>query len=168
LAVAAVLDNGYPDNDQVAPAILDRRVPASFCVYLDAVEMSEMPWRSRLRHAFLTTRRKGWNDQHGGTWLLGWNDRHEGSWPLESQQHREEAFLKACDFCAALFGNLQEQFLLAIEAELDVARDRAGLMYLPKLDQEQSAPGVIPIVHSSLRSRCRNLPHRASLKPDFA
>jgi hypothetical protein len=50
---------------------------------------------------------------------------------LESQQHREEAFLRACDFCAALSGKLQEQFVRAIEAALDIdssPRDQVGIM----------------------------------------
>jgi peptidoglycan/xylan/chitin deacetylase (PgdA/CDA1 family) len=126
-AVAVTFDDGYLDSYQPGSPSRDRPgVPAAFDVTVDYVEAGKMSWPSRLRHAFLTTRRKNWSDQHGGMWLLGFNDQHGGAWPLESQQHREEAFLKASDFCAALPGNLQEQFLRAIEAQLDVDRSRHG------------------------------------------
>ena len=147
-------DDGYFDNDQPAPAILHRLdETATFCASVDAVEMRETWWRSRLRYAFFTTRRKGWNDQHGGSWLLGCNDQHGGGWPLENQQQREEAFVKACDFCAALPGNLQEQFLRAIESELDVRRDRVEMKNADVVHAQVARGDVVvsrPVTHPNV------------------
>jgi peptidoglycan/xylan/chitin deacetylase (PgdA/CDA1 family) len=128
-AVAVTFDDGYLDSDscEVSVPVIDRSGgPATFYMTVDCVETGKMPWPSRLRHAFSSTRRRNWNDQHGGTWLLGWNDRHGGTWPLESQQQRQEAYLKAYELCAALPGSVQEQFTRAIEAALDVDRSRYG------------------------------------------
>lgn len=102
-AVAVTFDDGYVDNHEVAAPILNRLgVPATFYITVDCIETGRLPWPSRLRYAFLTTKRKSWIDQSSRTWVLA------------SLSQREQAFLRACDLCAALAGHVQEQFLLAV------------------------------------------------------
>ena len=117
-AVAVTFDDGYRDNYEIAAPILEQAgVPGTFYITVDCVETGKLPWVGRLRYAFYTTRRDRWEDQRGlGYSLVG--------------EQREEAYLRACDFCATLSGAIQEQFVLAVEAELEVEPSRCheGLM----------------------------------------
>src|SRR5438309_602879 len=58
-AVAVRFDDGDLDNDSEGAPVIHNQSP-TFYVALDCIETGKMPWPSRLRHAFFTTRRTGW------------------------------------------------------------------------------------------------------------
>ena len=114
-AVAVTFDDGYLDNYEVAAPILERAgVPATFYVAVDCIDTGKLPWPARLRYAFFTTRLARWNDQRG---VIR---------PLNSGQLREDALLQASDYCATLVGSFQEDFVKAVETELEVDPQRQG------------------------------------------
>src|SRR2546426_266706 len=76
---------------------------------LDGIENAKLPWPSRLRYAFYTTKKNNWNESNGTIW------------PLKNFGERDRAFLKACDDCCHLAGDAQEQFVRGIERELEAA-----------------------------------------------
>src|ERR1700756_2483900 len=92
-AVVVTFDDGYTDNYEVAMPILDRfGVPAAFYVTVDCVENRRLPWPSRLRFSFRSTKKKEWTEPLGK------------KWPLQSAAHREIAYLKVCDEVCKLAG----------------------------------------------------------------
>jgi peptidoglycan/xylan/chitin deacetylase (PgdA/CDA1 family) len=108
-SVVVTFDDGYADNHDIAMPILNRvGVPATFYITVDCVETGALPWPSRLRHAFYTTKN------------ISWNDSDKTSWPLADMAQRDQAFLKASDLCAPLAGPAQEEFIRYIERTLDV------------------------------------------------
>lgn len=118
-AVAVTFDDGYLDNYEVAMPILDRTgIPGTFYVTVDCVETGKLPWPSRLRYAFHTTRLKSWKDRDGM------------EYPLSDELKRESAFLRCCDYCATLAGDSQEYFLATFERELEIDAEpsQKGLM----------------------------------------
>ena len=107
-SVVITFDDGYTDNHEVAMPILDNvGIPATFYLTVDCVENRKLPWPSRLRFAFRTTRRPDWTDAQGKAWDL--------SSPLSCEQ----AFLLACDECCQLSGVAQEQFVTNVENQLE-------------------------------------------------
>jgi peptidoglycan/xylan/chitin deacetylase (PgdA/CDA1 family) len=107
-SVVITFDDGYTDNYEVAMPILNKvGVPATFYVTIDCVENRKLPWPSRLRFAFRTTKRSDWIAAHGKTW------------DLSSPLSREKAFLLACDECCQLSGTPQEQFVVQTENQLE-------------------------------------------------
>lgn len=107
-SVVVTFDDGYADNHDIAMPILHRvGIPATFYVTVDCVEKNILPWPSRLRYAFYTTKN------------TSWNDTNKISWPLQHDAQREQAFLKACDRCAQLAGQAQEGFVRKVEKELE-------------------------------------------------
>jgi peptidoglycan/xylan/chitin deacetylase (PgdA/CDA1 family) len=107
-SVVITFDDGYTDNYEVAMPILNKvGIPAAFYVTIDCVENRKLPWPSRLRFAFGTTKHPNWTDAHGKTW------------DLSSPQAREKVFLFASDECCQLSGPAQEQFVAKIENQLE-------------------------------------------------
>jgi peptidoglycan/xylan/chitin deacetylase (PgdA/CDA1 family) len=107
-SVVVTFDDGYADNHDVAMPILNQvGVPATFYVTVDCVENRRLPWPSRLRFAFDTTKLSRWVDSVAKTWIL--ND------PAK----REEALLASCDICCQLSGTAQEAFVSCVEQELE-------------------------------------------------
>ncbi len=107
-SVVVTFDDGYTDNYEVAMPILNQvGIPATFYVTVDCVENRKLPWPSRLRFAFRTTKISEWTDATGKTWDL----RHP--------EAREQAYLVCCDECCQLAGIAQEEFVTRLETDLD-------------------------------------------------
>ncbi len=112
-AAAVTFDDGYRDNYELAAPILEKAsIPATFYVTVDCVESGKLPWVSRLRYAFATTRRGEWRNKRAI--LLS----------IEGKQ-REKTYLLACDYCATLSGAEQRCFVASVEGELGDRRPRA-------------------------------------------
>ena len=119
-SVVITFDDGYTDNYEVAMPILNNfGIPAIFYVTVDCVENRKLPWPSRLRFAFRTTKLPNWADTHGK------------AWDLSSPQSREKAFLFASDECCQLSGIAQEQFVANVESQLEArAPDEWGSLMM--------------------------------------
>lgn len=114
-AVVITFDDGYADNCEIAAPILNRvGIPATFYVTVDCVERAKLPWPSRLRWAFFTTKKKSWEGQNGTIW------------PLQDAEQLDRTFLAACDDCAKLAGEAQERFVRSIEANCRQKRPKGG------------------------------------------
>jgi peptidoglycan/xylan/chitin deacetylase (PgdA/CDA1 family) len=106
-SVVVTFDDGYADNHDIAMPVLNRvGIPATFYVTVDCVETRTVPWPSRLRYAFYTTKQ------------ISWIDINNASWPLGNPSQRDQAFLKACDLCAQLAGAAQHSFVADVEKRL--------------------------------------------------
>lgn len=115
-SVVVTFDDGYADNQEMAMPILNRvGVPSTFYITVDCVAGGKLPWPSRLRYAFFTTRKVSWNDINK-------------EWPLTTPEARDLAFLHACDLCAKLAGEAQETFVGQVESHLLAAPPSSNLM----------------------------------------
>jgi len=122
--VVVTFDDGYSDNYEVAMPILNRcGVPAAFYITVDCVERQTLPWPSRLRFAFRTTKKKTWVGEDGT------------SWSLAAPEERDRAYLSACDRYCKLSGANLESKIQKAEFDLDakVPADSGRLM----MDWEQ-------------------------------
>ena len=107
-SVVITFDDGYKDNYEVAMPILNQLgIPATFYVTVDCLENRKLPWPSRLRFAFRTTKRSEWTDATGK------------AWDLHNLEFREQAYLVCCDKCCQLAGVAQEDFVTRLETDLD-------------------------------------------------
>jgi len=105
--VAVTFDDGYANNFEVATPVLNRYgIPATFYITTDCVDRNQLPWIARLRRAFRTTQRQSWQAPAGPTF------------PLVNRDLRETARVAACEYCAQLAGDRQEQMIEMIESAL--------------------------------------------------
>jgi len=109
-SVAITFDDGFVDNYEVAKPILDfYGVPATFYVTVSSLESPYPPWYIRLRHAFSTSCQKMWLSNDEGIYFQ-----------LSDDHSRNSALVKACQLCAKLAGNEQNNLITAIEEMLQV------------------------------------------------
>jgi peptidoglycan/xylan/chitin deacetylase (PgdA/CDA1 family) len=106
--VALTFDDGYADNFLAANDILTPLgIPAAFYVTVDCIDRQRPPWPSRVRHAFLTSKKQSWREINGGVW------------PLSSNQQRIRAFERASEYCSKVSGAAQEQLVSSLEQQLE-------------------------------------------------
>lgn len=89
------------------PILNQLGIPATFYVTVDCVENRRLPWPSRLRFPFRSTKQSTWTDLGGK------------SWDLADATKREEAYLAACDDCCQRSGRRQEEFVTRVEQRLE-------------------------------------------------
>jgi peptidoglycan/xylan/chitin deacetylase (PgdA/CDA1 family) len=107
-AVVITFDDGYTDNYEIAMPILNRLgIPAAFYMTVDCLERRILPWPSRLRFSFRTTKKKQWVDDDGKIWSL------------MNANERERAYLFACDQVCKLAGPALEKIVSRSEKDLD-------------------------------------------------
>lgn len=108
-AVAITFDDGFADNFEVAKPILDQYgIPATFYVTVSSLESTNPPWYIRLRHAFFSTSQKNWITNDGKVVSIS------------DHQSRNNALVKACEYCATLAGRNQNIAVTEIEEALQV------------------------------------------------
>jgi peptidoglycan/xylan/chitin deacetylase (PgdA/CDA1 family) len=106
-AVVVTFDDGYADNYQTANDILSPMgIPGVFYVTVDCVDKQRLPWPSRLRYAFLTSKKDRWTEPDGPVWALS------------STQQRIQALERASEYCGKLSGTAQDQFVESSEQQL--------------------------------------------------
>jgi len=126
-AVAITFDDGYTDNHELAMPILDRLgIPAAFYVTVDCVENRRLPWPSRMRFCFRTTKRTSWPDESGKVWSL------------ETAEDREQVYLRVCDQLCQLAGAALERNLTRVEEELDAKLPEDSSQLIMTWDQVRS------------------------------
>ncbi len=157
-SVVITFDDGYSDNYEFAIPILDRvGVPAVFYVTVDCVENRRLPWPSRLRFAFRTTRVNSWSQRQR-------SETSAKSWSLSAPALREEAFLAASEACCQLSGAAQEDFVSGVERELEASLPEHSGSLMMTYDQARAVAGRGHVVGSHTMTH----PNMAYVKPDEA
>jgi len=107
--VAVTFDDGYANNFEVAVPVLNHfGIPATFYITTGCIDQNRLPWIARIRRAFRTTERQSWQAPDGRTLSLA------------HRELREAARVVACEHCAQLAGDPQEQLIEAIESALEI------------------------------------------------
>lgn len=145
-AVAVTFDDGFSDNQEVAAPILEHfGIRASFYATADLIGTSRVPWYSRIRYAFSTTKRKQWSHHPG-----------EKTWDLQDLAGREAAMAFGFEICAPMVGEGQERAVRKIEVALEsqVPTCRSELMMsweqLRKLHASGHIVGSHTLTHPNL------------------
>src|SRR5262249_28723881 len=108
--VAVTFDDGFADNFEIAAPILNRAgIKAAFYITVGCIEPERLPWFSRLRHVFGTTRQPSW-----------WDPTRQRLWRLTDPQQRRQAHRSAAEAGARTTGSAQEELVARLEAELGV------------------------------------------------
>jgi peptidoglycan/xylan/chitin deacetylase (PgdA/CDA1 family) len=108
--VAVTFDDGFADNFEIAAPILNRAgIKAAFYITVGCIEPERLPWFSRLRHVFGTTRQQTW-----------WDPTRQRLWRLTDPQQRRQAHRSAAEAGARTTGSAQEELVARLEAELGV------------------------------------------------
>lgn len=108
-AVAVTFDDGFEDNYTIAAPIMNELgIASTIYVKAGSVESKQMPWYMRLRYVFTNSKNKNYVMDDGYIADLS-ND--------EQSQH---AFFRACEQCAKLTGEQQEEKVSGFEDALVV------------------------------------------------
>jgi peptidoglycan/xylan/chitin deacetylase (PgdA/CDA1 family) len=127
--VVVTFDDGYKDNLEVAAPVMNRLgVPGVFYITVDCIDNQRLPWPARLRFAIYTTTKHSLACES----LL---------FTLGSAEQRTEAFLKLSDLCAPLSGQVQEEFVRAVESQLEVDSSRIEARLLMTWDEIRKLAG---------------------------
>jgi peptidoglycan/xylan/chitin deacetylase (PgdA/CDA1 family) len=107
--VAVTFDDGYANNFEIAVPVLNHfGIPATFYITTGCIDQNRLPWIARIRRAFRTTERPLWQAPGGRTLSLA------------DRELREVARVVACEHCAQLVGEAQEQLIENIECALAI------------------------------------------------
>jgi peptidoglycan/xylan/chitin deacetylase (PgdA/CDA1 family) len=108
--VAVTFDDGFADNFEIATPILNRAgIKATFYITVGCIEPERLPWFSRLRHVFGTSRAETW-----------WDPARQCLWRLTDPQQRRQAHRSAAEVCARTTGAAQDELVARLETELGV------------------------------------------------
>jgi len=115
--VAVTFDDGYADNLEVAAPVLNRfGIPGIVYATVGSLDKKLPPGISRLRYSFFTTKKNSWSDAK------------DQRWELKDRLGRSQAFEAAAECCACIAGDAQEDFVSAIEHQLEVEPVKQNLM----------------------------------------
>jgi peptidoglycan/xylan/chitin deacetylase (PgdA/CDA1 family) len=108
-SVAVTFDDGFKDNLNIARPIMNLfGIKATIYITVDCIQNNKAPWFSRIRHSFFNTTKKEWQ-----------NGRSK-KYNLDVPRETKTAILKACEQCAVLSGDEQEEYIQSVENELEV------------------------------------------------
>ena len=114
--VAVTFDDGYADNLEVAAPVLNRfGIPGIVYATVGSVDKKLAPGISRLRYSFFTTKKNSWSAQ-------------DQRWELKDRLGRVEPLKAAAERCACIAGDPQDDFVSAIEHQLEVEPVKQNLM----------------------------------------
>jgi peptidoglycan/xylan/chitin deacetylase (PgdA/CDA1 family) len=157
-AVVMTFDDGYSDNAEVAAPILNQLgIPATFYLTVGCLDKNIFPWVARLRFAFFTTKRSSWTDA-GGSCI-----------PTTSPSERVRAYDAACAQCAALTGEAQQQFVSAIERDLetDAIPENQRVMMTWNQARKLAAQGHIVGSHTMTHPNMAHVRGDGELREEF-
>jgi peptidoglycan/xylan/chitin deacetylase (PgdA/CDA1 family) len=110
-AVAVTFDDGYRDNAEIAAPVLARYgIPAAFFLTTSLISTAQVPWFSRMRHAFVHTRKKEWVAPVQGR-----------EWKLTGSRRQKMALQAAFEIGASMTENERQELLRLIGHDLEVA-----------------------------------------------
>jgi peptidoglycan/xylan/chitin deacetylase (PgdA/CDA1 family) len=124
-AVAVTFDDGFADNCTVALPILNQyAIPSTFYIMVNAVSTGTLPWYCRLRFALSTTSKPEWKNSEGGR-----------TYPLASPEQRKAALQAAWEIGARMTGEVQQEFVGAVEESLQTEPGGSRQRYMMTWEQ---------------------------------